>query len=417
MRCYLVFAVPAIALMLMAGTQENAVQSSPVLRRIDAAQKRIRTAPQSWQSYNDLAFAFCRKARDNEDVALYDKAVTALDRSLQLSPGNYDAQKLQVIALLGRHEFVAALKLATTLNHKVPDDIAGWALLVDANIALGNYAAAEGAAQWILDLRPGSSLGFEKAAALRELFGDSEGAIEFLDEAKKRTSQNDADERAWLLAQNARLELASGNPKRAGEFLSQALKLFPDSQLALASLAELRMFEGNYTEAASLLEKRYRTVPSSRNLYEWGEALEKSGHKDQALTAFQDFEVKARAEMTRPYNSNLELIQFYTDHKNNAVEALRLAAQESSIRHDCRTLDAYAWALYRNGKYAEAKVQMDRALAVGVRDPVYFCHAAQIAVAANDTAAAKRFEKEFSDRGANTCLIQHVLQSAREVAR
>ena len=49
--------------------------------------------------------------------------------------------------------------------------------------ALGNYTEAERDCQWILDLRRGSALGFEKAAGLRELFGDNEGAIEFYGEA------------------------------------------------------------------------------------------------------------------------------------------------------------------------------------------------------------------------------------------
>jgi len=64
--------------------------------------------------------------------------------------------------------------------------------------APANDAEAERDAQWILDLRPGSRLGFVKAAAVRERFGDREGAIEFLDEAARRTSPNDSGERAWL---------------------------------------------------------------------------------------------------------------------------------------------------------------------------------------------------------------------------
>lgn len=391
--------------------------ASPVDARIAAARKAVVASPKSWQPYNDLAFALCRKARDNGDVALYDEAAAALRHSNQLSPGNYDSQKLQVPVLLGRHEFAEALKLASDLNHKVPDDIGVWGLLVDANLALGNYADAERDAQWILDLRPGSALGFEKAAALREMFGDFEGAIEFLDEANRRTSQNDAGQRAWLLTESARLQIASNNPKRAGELLTQALNLFPDSQLAIANLAVLRKMEGNDTEAAALLERRYRNVPNAANLYAWAEALEKSGRNEQASLAFREFEAKARAGMAKQYNANLELIYFYAGHQENPAKALALAAQETAIRHDSQTLDAYAWALYRNGKYAEAKVQMDRALAVGVRNPAYFCHAAQIASALNDEAAASRFEKELADVGASSCPIGQVTQSARENPR
>jgi tetratricopeptide (TPR) repeat protein len=222
-------------------------QNSPVDRRIAEARTAVLTNPKSWQPYNDLAAALCRKARDNGSVSLYDEAQSALEHSFALSPGNYDAQKLRVTVLLGKHQPEEALKLASSLNHKVPDDIAVWGLLVDANMALHNSSEAERDAQWILDLRPGSELGFEKAAALRETFGDLEGAIEFLEEANRRTSQNDADQRAWLLTQNARLQLASNNLKRAEELLAEAFKLFPDSQAALAIQARLRAVEKQST--------------------------------------------------------------------------------------------------------------------------------------------------------------------------
>ncbi len=413
-----VLATVLLSQMLIAAVQKvGAIPPSPADARISAAQNRIRTNSQSWQSYNDLAVALCRKARDTEDVELYAAADAALQRSFQLSPGNYDAQKLQVATLLGKHKFDEALKLATQLNHKVPDDIGGWALLVDANIALGNYPEAEHDAQMILDLRPGSALGFLKAANLRELFGDPEGAIEFYSETNRRTSGNDADEHAWLLTQIARLELLSGNRKRTEELLAQALKLFPNSQLALATLAKLRAAEGKNADASAILEKRYRSVPSSQNLYDWAESLEKSGGNEAAATAFRDFEAKARTESSKSYNANRQLVFFYTDHKNDGAKALALATEEVKIRHDSATLDAYAWALYANGKYSEAKTQMDRALAVGVRDPVYYCHAVRIAAKANDTTSATRFENALAGFGPNACPAQRLSQVAQEITR
>ena len=395
---------------------ENAVPSvSPPDRRVDAAQRRIKTKPDSFQSYNDLAYALCRKARDTGDGWLYDQADKALKRSLQLSPGNYDARKLQVTVLLGRKNFVGALTQAAELNSKVPDDIAAWGLLVDANMALGNYGEAERDAQWILDLRAGSTLGFEKAAALREMFGDVEGAIEFLDEANRRTSLNDADQHAWLLTEKARFELEAGNGKHAEELLNEAQKLFPESQFAVAVLAELRMEQGKYAEASLLLGKRYQQVQSSANLYAWAEALDKAGEKTEAAAAFDRFETKARGEMKTPHNDNLDLVSFYIDHKDDPAEALRIAGALAAERHDPSTLDAYSWALFRNGRYADAKAQMDRALAVGIRDGHYFCHAAQIAAKANDNVLAIKFRKELTSFGPNACPA--IKESAEEAVR
>lgn len=232
MRHLLVCAIWAATISPAAHAQVSNAASSPVERRIELAQRRIQSEPKNAQAYNELAFALCRAARDNGEVKLYDDADAALQKSLQLSPGNRDAFKLGVTVLLGKHQFAEALKLASDLQVHNHDDITIWGLLVDANVGLGKLDDAERDAQWILDLRSGSSLGFTKAAGLRELFGDPEGAIEFYEEAARRTSQSDLDERAWLMTQNARLQLKLGNTQRAQALLSEALTLFPNSQLA-----------------------------------------------------------------------------------------------------------------------------------------------------------------------------------------
>ncbi len=239
MRYRLLVAISILCVISTTRAENVGASTSPVQRRVDLAKKRTQSDPKSFQAYNELAFALCRWARDNGDVQLYDRADEALQQSIQLSPGNYETRKLQVTVLLGKHHFAEALKLASELNSHNHDDIGIWGLLVDSNIALGHLDEAERDAQWILDLRSGSSLGFTKAACLRELFGDPEGAIEFFEEAARRTAQTDLDERAWLMTQNARLQLKVGNANRAEALLKEALQLFPDSHLALAAFATL----------------------------------------------------------------------------------------------------------------------------------------------------------------------------------
>ena len=131
-------------------------------------------------------------------------------------------------------------------------------------------------------------------------------------------------------------------------------------------------------------------------MYAWAEAVEKGSHPDKAAALFREFESKAG-------KADRELVFFYLDQKNDPGKALAIAANRSAEYQDCATLDAYAWALYSNGKYVEAKVQLDRALAVGVRNPVYFCHAAQIANKLNDTDGALKFRKELTEFGPNAC--------------
>ena len=372
---------------------------------------------QSTSSPLDLADALCRKARDTEDPSLYSQASTAVQHVLAIAPANFDALKIEVQILVGQHQYGAALKLASELNIRSHDDLATWALLVDANTALGNYQEAERCAQWILDLRPGSALGFDKAADLREIFGDFQGAIEFLDEANRRTLQNDLDQHAWLLTRKARVQFSGGNAQNAQATLAEALKYFPESLFAQKTLAAIQSATGRHSDAAASFERIYHLVPSASTLYAWAEECDKAGNKDQAEIQFKKFEAQALAQSAKPLNDNLDLIYYFADHKNDPAAALALAQKEQALRHDYATLDAYAWALYQNGKVAEAKAQEEKALSVGVRNATYFCHAVRIAAKARDSGSVSRFQRELIILGDNSCAAEPPIQSAREVTR
>ncbi len=356
MRFRIVFLLFAAPVVLAAADVPAPV--NPSVQKIANIEKALKNNPASPEPHIDLAAEYCRKARDSEDLSDYDKASAEVDSALKIAPDNFDARKLKVTILLGEDQFDAALKMAAELNHRVPDDIALWGLLAEINTRLGNYKEAVRDAQWVLDIRPGSLLGFSEAARLREAYGDAEGAIEFYEEARRRTALGDAEERAWLLVQIARLNAQTGGLKRAGELFSQALAMNPESQLAIGGLANLRMREGNYPEAVSLFEKRYEAVHDARSLYDLASALEKAGRNNEAATAFHEFEVKALAETEHPYNANIELIEYYLERKSKPLEALAIARRESAVRHDVRTMASLAWAECSASRIAACKLEL-----------------------------------------------------------
>jgi tetratricopeptide (TPR) repeat protein len=104
-----------------------------------------------------------------------------------------------------------------------------YGLLTDANVELGNYKAAEIAAQWMLNLRPGNVPALTRAAHLRELFGDTEGAYELLELAYQSTPPTETGERARLLTHLGHLRLASGRTDVAEQLFQQALKSVPEA--------------------------------------------------------------------------------------------------------------------------------------------------------------------------------------------
>lgn len=147
--------------------------------------------------------------------------------------------------------------------------------------------------------------------------------------------------------------------------------------------ASLEQASAHYGKAAALLSHRYQQIKTTEALYDWAEALDQAGQKAEATAAFQDFETKALAQAKQPENGNRELIFYYADRCAKPVKALEIAKQERASRHDIATLDAYAWALFRNGKLTEAIAESKEALAVGTRDPQVLSHARAIAGASS----------------------------------
>jgi tetratricopeptide (TPR) repeat protein len=364
---------------------------SPAEKSIAQATKLIEKNPKDFEAYNALALALSRRAREISDVKFYAQAEEALHQSFQISPGNLDGEKVHVWLLLGMHEFAAALEMAKKLNQKIPDDVMVYGFLTDANVELGNYKEAETAAQWMLDLRGGTVPALTRAAYLRELFGDIEGALELMEMAYQSSPPGETEDRAWILTQMAHLKLASGKIGEAEYLAQQALTVFRGYHYALSNLAKVRIQQRRYDDAVKLLEQRYEAAPHAENLFDLAEALQLAGRPSDAQKAFAQFEQKSLQESYRGDNSNHELTFYYSDFANQPAKALEVATRELARRHDVRTLEAYAWALFMNGRCTEARKQMDRVLAVGIRDAKLFRHAREIALRCGDRIAATHY--------------------------
>jgi tetratricopeptide (TPR) repeat protein len=367
---------------------------SPAAQSIAEASRAINEKPTQYAGYNLLAAALVRRAQESSDVSFYAQAGDAVKKSLEIAPNNFDAEKIRVSILLGEHEFPAALELAKTLNQRVPDDVMVYGLLTDANVELGNYKDAEIAAQWMLNLRPGNLPALNRAAHLRELFGDTEGAYELLELAYQSTPPTETGERARLLTQMGYLRLAFGRTDVAEKLFQQALKSFPEYPSALGNLAQVRITQKRYAEAVVLLQERYQGAPLAEHRYDLAEALQLAGRDGEARQAFAEFETRSLQESNKKQNSNRELIFYYADHAQQPARALKVAQQEYAWRHDVYTLDAYAWALHVNGLDAEAGKQIETVLAVGIRTSKILVHAGEIALKQGDRTAAQNYLQE-----------------------
>jgi tetratricopeptide (TPR) repeat protein len=361
------------------------------------ATKLIEKNPKNFEAYNALALALSRRSRETSDVKFYAQAEETLKKSFEISPNNFDGERIQVWLLLGKHEFAAAREAALSLSKRMPDDIMVHGFLADANAELGNYDEAEKAAQLMLDLRPGNLPGITRAAYLREIFGDVDGALELMNMALQSTAPSEVEDAAWIHTQMAHLQLSIGQTADAEKNLQHALILFPGYHYAMGNLAKVRIQQKRYDDAVQLLQQRYQAAPHAENLYDLAEALQLAGRSEEAKKAFAEFEQKSLLETNRGDNSNRELIFYYADYAHDPLKALEVAKREFSRRHDVYTLDSYAWALHVNRDDHEARKQIEAALAVGIRDARLLRHAGEIALKEGDRTAAEKYLKQAAD--------------------
>jgi len=352
--------------------------TTPAEYLVAAAERAVAERPDDALAHADLAMAFARRARERHDPQDYERGLRAVEQALALSPANPVARRARVWVLLGQHEFARALDEALALEREFPHDAMVLGSLVDAHVELGHYDAAERAAQRLLDLAPGSVATLTRAAYLRELLGDLDGALDLMQQAYGRVPARETEDRAWVLTQIGHLQLARGEVAAASAALQAALATFPGYHYALAGLARVRTVQGEHAAAVDLYRARYRAAPHPECLFDLAAALESAGRRDEARASFERFEREALAESEGWDNANRELIRYYVDHAGRPEAALPIAERERARRRDVYTLDAYGWTLHALGRTAEARRAIAAALAVGVRDPEILDHAAAL---------------------------------------
>ena len=237
-----------------------------------------------------------------------------------------------------------------------------------------------------------------RAAYLRELFGDVDGAsinghgipVHATDWDQDRADSHPNGPPPDHLRQD----------RWSRETVTAALALFPAITTRWETWPRF-IQQKRYDQAVDLLQQRYKAAPHAENLYDLAEALEWAGRPDAAAKAFAEFETKSLLESVRADNSNRELIFYYADHANQPAKALEVAKREVARRHDVYTLDSYAWALHVNGQYEEARKQIETALAVGIRDAKLFRHAGEIALECGDRESAERYLQDSAAMNAS----------------
>jgi len=346
-------------------------------RQMQAARDTIERAPAAPGGYNLLCAAYLKQARETGDFSFNARAEAALNRSLELSPAedNYDALGLQATLLLAYHRFDEALEVARRAQTMRPQDPLNYGAITDALVELGDYRGAFAAAQKMMDLRPGA-LSYARVSYLRELQGDTRGAIEAMRAAAE--AAGDPETRAWCRVHLGDLLINTNDLAAAEQEFNRALAGLPDYHLAFTGLARARLAAGDTDNAIRFYERARQRVPMPDTAIALGDLHFKLGHLDEAKKLYDMVELTERTGLAgqNPYSRQLAL--FYADHDMKLDDALHIMRRERAARSDIYTCDALAWVLYKKGDLAAAKTAIAEASRLGTRDAGIAYHTGMI---------------------------------------
>jgi len=331
-----------------------------------------------------LGYRFISKARLSNDAGFYTRAEQAAACLDSLQPADPATLLLRGHVLHQLHRFSEAEAIARRLV-TMREFVLDFGLLGDALMEQGRLTDAAAAYQKMIDLKPFYQ-SYTRAAHLRWLKGDLDGAIEMMNAAVKAASPRDPESVAWAYARLAMYQLQRGRLVEAGRMTDSSLQYVPDYASALLVRGRIQLAEQKPADAIATLQKATRLNPLPEYRWTLADALRSAHLTDEAAAVEQ----MLLADTVDPRTVALYL----STRREDLDKAINLAREELKNRSDVFTLDALAWALANGGQIAEASSVMSRALAEGTQDGRLFLHAAVIAAAGGRSEEAARWTRK-----------------------
>jgi tetratricopeptide (TPR) repeat protein len=266
----------------------------------------------------------------------------------------------------------------------------------------GRVDEAVSAYQQMADLKPDLQA-YTRAAHMRWLKGDLEGAIEVMQMAVQAGSPHDPESAAWVNSRMALYLLQAGNFTAADRSCEAALAYQSNYAPALLAQGRIRLIQGRDGDAVELLRQATKINPLPEYLWTLAESLRASGQTGEASEV--ERKLKSRGATTDPRTFALYLATY----RKQAATAFQLADAELATREDVFTWDARAWSLAAEGRWTQAAADMQRALSEGTQDARLFLHAGIIAAETEDQGETERFLNQAK------AIEQMLLPSEREL--
>lgn len=368
--------------------------------RIAALQSQVQEGPGDFARYDHLGSAYFQKARETGDIAYYELAEKALDKSVALMPdnsSNVDPLVNLALVYMGEHRFEDALASAQKGIARGSGNLTALAVEGDAYTDLGEYAKAAATYQALRSLGSQISsplnvayIADSRISYLAFLHGDAPESIRLMKEATVAALQLNVprENLAWLYYEWGQRYFQTGDLERAELAYTSALAADPAHYRSLAGLAQVRASQLRFEDSIQLYKSSLAILPFPQYLAELGDVYQKNGQTAEAQQQYDMVEYIGDLGKLNQVLNNRELALFYADRNIKLDQALQLARSELEVRHDIYTWDTLAWVLYRRRQFSDASEAIEKARALHTDDPVVLFHAGEIEHAlGNDSAA------------------------------
>ena len=379
--------------------------------RIRSLQAAVKADMSKAAPYAALGDAYLQKARETGDAALYPRAESALKSALARDPRNAGALTAMGSLANTRHDFRAGLHYGERARAAAPGVVKPYGVIVDAQVEIGRYEAAERTLQRMVDLKPNLS-SYSRVSYFRELHGDLTGAVEAMRLAASAGGAT-PENLAYVETLLGSLELARGRSADAERTFSRVLSRDPAYGPARAGLARTEASRGELATAA----RRYRAIVADGggldDLVALAELELVLGRRAEARKRIAMVDAGHRAELRAGGKVDAGMVVIEADHLDRD-RAVALGRRAWSAAPSVSSADALGWALTRAGRPAAGLRYAQHALRLGSRNASFLYHAGIAARGAGEPAAARRHLRDAVETRTLSPLHQRRARAALE---
>src|SRR5688500_13155165 len=258
---------------------------------IQTLQNDIRKKPTDQKRKLLLALAYMQEARvTGEHPHYYPLANDLLDDVIESAPADknllFEAMVAKATVQLSLHKFEEALRTAQQAEKIDTTTASLYGVFCDAYVELGDYTKAIAAADRMTSIRP-DIRSYSRISYLREIYGDTLGAIEAMKEAIT-SGVPGLEQTAWARITLGGLHESIGYLNVAEMQYRLALAEKPNYAFAIGALGRIEAKRKNYDKSIELLKKASEVMPEFSLQQEMVQVYEITHEESRAKSVTQD---------------------------------------------------------------------------------------------------------------------------------